>query len=215
MPALCALLGLLLGFLMDYYHGRGFGVALFVLDLTDNEKYGALAASFFASLFFWNKKTKCPTYAALFFQHSFKTLTALLFLAFFSYCRLPSSTRNAVFKLGMTSFLREFPEEVATLRKLLIEKKPDPAETLPYYSGHPEIGDSWRARIKVQEIVYSKDCNILVRMGHDRYRVAFFLDTLDESTAKKVIVRDSWSYRARPLFSAKAFGLTLVWEDIT
>lgn len=218
MPALCALLGLLLGFLMDYHHGRGFGVALFVLDLTDNEKHAALATSFFASLFFWNKKTTSPPHAGLFFQHSFKTLTSLLFLAFFSYCRLPASARNAVFRLGMTSFLSQFPDEAATLKILLIENKPDPEKNLPYASYYPMVGDGSRSRIMLANIVYSKPCNTLVIKGHFRYIVAVFLDHVDEATAKKAIIEDVCkfaNFSGRPLFFTKAFGLTLVWEDMT
>lgn len=218
MPALCALLGWLLGFLMDYYHGRGFGKALFVIDLTDHEKYVALAASFGASLFFWKRKAKKPTHASSFFQHSFKTLTSLLILAFFLYCRLPASARNAVFRMGMTSFLSQFPDEAATLKILLIENKPDPEKNLPYASYYPMVGDGSRSRIMLANIVYSKPCNTLVIKGHFRYIVAVFLDHVDDATAKKAITEDVCkfaNFSGRPLFFTKAFGLTLVWEDIT
>jgi hypothetical protein len=214
-PTLCLLLGLLLGFLMDYVNGRHFGMALFVVDLTDNQKYAALVASLCAFLLFRRKKQKVSLHGGLFFSHHFKTLASLLTMGFMSYCVLPPHVRNAAFQWGMTTLLREAPTEAATLRKLLIEKKPDPAKALPYGYGHPEIGDSWRARIHVLEIVYSKHCNTLVIKGHCRYRVAVFLDSVDEATAKKVIAEDVWRFDARPLFSVKACGVTLVWEDIT
>ena len=214
---LALLLGLYLGFLMDYFHGRKFGMVLLVIDLTDSQKYTALVVSLCAFLFFRKKRRRIPPNAGLFALHHFTTFTSLLITAFILYCSLPSNIRNASFKYGMTSFLSQHPEESAILRKLLVEKKPDPEEALPYESAYPGIGDSLRSRIHVLSIVYSEHCNTLIIHGHFRYIVAVFLDSVDEATAKEIIAHDVYrlsAFKGRPLFSVKAFGLTLVWEDI-
>ena len=202
---------------MDYFHGRNFGMVLLAIDLTDKQKFAALVASFFAFFLFSKKKAKVPPQVGLSFRYPFKALTSLLIMGFISYCLLPSNIRNTIFQFGMTSLLREFPEEAAILGKLLIEKKPDPAKALPYDSAHPVIGDSWKSRIHVLEIVHSRHCNILIIKGHFRYKVAVFLDSVDEATAKQIIVEDVSRVLKfeRPLYSVKGCGVTLVWEDIT
>ena len=75
-------LGLLSGFLMDYFHGRNFGMVLLAIDLTDKQKFAALVASFFAFFLFSKKKAKVPPQVGLSFRYPFKALTSLLIMGF-------------------------------------------------------------------------------------------------------------------------------------
>lgn len=215
--SLCLLLGLLLGFWMDYSQGRKFGVAI-AFDLTDHEIYTALAVSFCAFLFFSRKKAGKTPRTGLFFRHPFKALASLLIMGFFSYRLLPSTARNTVFKWGITSFLRDYPGDAAILRKYLIEKKPDPTKALPSFSPISGLGEKWQSDLHPLEMIYSRRCNTLIIKGHFRYVVGVFLDSVDEATAKQIIAEDVSrisAFNGRPLFSTTACGVTLVWEDIT
>ena len=157
----------------------------------------------------------------MFFRHDIKALAALLIMGFFSYCHLlPSTVRNTVFKWGIITFLREYPGDAAILRKLLIEKKPDPAKALPSSSfiGFDGMGEKWQTELRPLEMVFSRLGNTLIFKEHSRYVVAVFLDSVDEATAKQIIAEDNSrisAFNGRPLFSATAYGVTLVWEDIT
>ncbi|MDB6004408.1 MAG: hypothetical protein JWR15_1395 [Prosthecobacter sp.] len=211
------LLGLGLGFLMDYFHGRNLGAVLLDMELSDSQNYTALAALFCVLFLFVKNRQKIATAVGLFFLHAFTGFTSLL-MAFVLYCIMPSNIRNASFRFGMTTLLRESPADADVLRKLLIEKKPDPAESLPYLSFDPRIEQSWQSKIHPMMIVFSTHSNVLIMHGHSRYMIAIFLDSVDEATAKKMTVDDVYrvfSFTGRPLFSTRASGLTLVWEDIT
>lgn len=213
-------LGLILGFLMDFFHGFCFGIGI-GFDLTDHEKYLVLAVSFCACLFFNRKKKRKSFHDGMFFRHDIKALASLLIMGFFSYCHLlPSTVRNTGFKWGIITFLREYPRDAAFLRKLLIEKKPDPAQALPAspFLGFDGMGEKWQTELIPLWIVNSERCNTLIFKGHYRYVVAVFLDSVDEATAKQIIAEDNsripW-FEGRRVFSATAYGVTLVWEDIT
>lgn len=213
-------LGLILGFWMDFFHGRCFGIGI-EFDLTDHEKYLVLAVSFCACLFFNRKKKRKSFHDGMFFRHDIKALAALLIMGFFSYCHLlPSTVRNNAFKWGIITFLHDYPGDAAILRKLLIKKKPDPAEALPASSfiGFDGMGEKWQTDLRPLWIVYSKRCNTLIFKAHFRYVVAVFLDSVDEATAKQLIAADNSGipcFKGRRVFSATAYGVTLVWEDIT
>jgi hypothetical protein len=123
-------------------------------------------------------------------------------------------------KWGIITFLRDYPADAAILRKLLIEKKPDPAEALPSSSfvGFDGMGEKWQTDLRPLWIVYSGRCNTLIFKGHFRYVVAVFLDSVDEATAKQIIAEDNSRipcFEGRRVFSTTAYGVTLVWEDIT
>ncbi len=149
-------LGLLLGFWMDYSNGRRFGMDI-AFDLTDHQKYLVLAVSLCACLFFNRKKTRKSFHDGMFFRHDVKALASLLIMGFFSYCHLlPSTVRNTAFKWGIISFLRDYPGDVAILRKLLIEKNPHPEKALPSYSGLPVIPEKWQTDLSPLRIVYSR-----------------------------------------------------------
>ncbi len=213
-------LGLILGFWMDFFHGWSFGSGM-EFDLTDHEKHLVLAVSFCACLFFNRKKKRKSFHDGMFFRHDIKALAALLIMGFFSYCHLlPSTVRNTVFKWGIITFLREYPGDAAVLRKLLIEKKPDPAKALPssFFIGFDGMGEKWQTELRPLEMVFSRLGNTLIFKEHSRYVVAVFLDSVDEATAKQIIAEDNSrisAFNGRPLFSATAYGVTLVWEDIT
>lgn len=213
-------LGLLLGFWMDYSNGRRFGMDI-AFDLTDHEKYLVLAVSFCAVLFFNRKKKRKSFHDGMFFRHDVKALASLLIMGFFSYCHLlPSTVRNTAFKWGIISFLRDYPGDAAILRKYLIEEKPDPAKALPSSSSSvfDGMGEKWQTDLRPLKMVFSRRCNTLIIKGHFRYVVAVFLDSVDEATAKQIIAEDVSrisAFDGRRVFSTAAYGVTLVWEDIT
>ncbi|OYW73017.1 MAG: hypothetical protein B7Z37_23105 [Verrucomicrobia bacterium 12-59-8] len=216
--SLWLMLGLLLGFWMDYSNGRRFGMDI-AFDLTGPEKYLVLAVSFCACLFFNRKKKRKSFHDGMFFRHDVKALASLVIMGFFSYCHLlPSTVRNTAFKWGITSILRDYPGDAAILRKLLIEEKPHPTKALPSFSILPGMAEKWQTDLRPLEMVYSGRCNTLVFKGHFRYVVAVFLESVDEATAKQIIAEDNSRipcFEGRRVFSTTAYGVTLVWEDIT
>ncbi len=214
--------GLLLGFLMDYFLGWKFGASFLVIELTDHQNYAMLAYATLVSslcaypLFRKGKQKNTPS-IGLFLLHHCITLTAVLIMGFISYCTLPSIVRNTVFAWGMTDFLIVYPTERDLFRELLVllEKRRDLAKELPG-SRISFIRGSWPSRIGMRRIVYVRRCNALIISPHvhgrDKCRIAVFLDSVDESAAKKVIAE---IFDELPLFSTRAYGLTLAWEDIT
>ncbi|MDB6004410.1 MAG: hypothetical protein JWR15_1397 [Prosthecobacter sp.] len=213
--------GLFLGFLMDYCHGWEFGSAFLVVELTDNQNYAVLAcAALVASLsafpLFRKRKPEDTPNVGLFLLHHCTTLTAVLIMGFISYCTLPSNVRNTVFGLGMTDFLIQYSTEADLLGKLLVmlEKNPGLTTDLPG-SRVSFIKGGWPSRIGMRRMLYARHCKALIINGHAHGRnkcsIAAFLDSVDEAAAKEVIAE---IFDERPLFSTRAYGLTLVWEDI-
>ncbi len=219
--SLWLMLGLLLGFSIDYSNGRSFGMGI-AFVLTGPEKYLVLAVSFGACLFFNRKKKRKSFHDGMFFRHDVKALASLLIMGFFSYCHLlPSTVRNTVFGWGMTDLLSVYPTEADILKKTLIEKKPDPAEALPNANATPLhlTGARWQSQIDIQRVAYATHCKALVIHslvhGRNNHTVAVFMDGVDEATTKKVLAEDIWKWYDRPLFSTRTHGLILEWQDIT
>lgn len=215
------MLGLLLGFSVDYSNGRMFGMGI-SFDLTGPQKYLVLAVSFSACLFFNRKKKRKSFHDGMFFRHDVKALASLLIMGFFSYCLLlPSTVRNTVFGWGMTDFLSVHPTEADILKKTLIEKKPDPAEALPNANATPLHlpGARWQSQIDFQRVAYATHCKALVidsRVhGRNKQTIAVHLDGPDVATTQKVLAEDIWKWDDRPLFSTRTHGLILEWQDIT
>lgn len=219
--SLWLMLGLLLGFWLDYSNGRRFGMDI-AFDLTAPQKYLMLAVSFGACLYFNRKKKRKSFHDGMFFRHDIKAPASLLIMGFFSYCHLlPSTVRNTVFGWGMTDFLSVYPKEADILKKTLIEKKPEPAEALPNANATPLClnGDKWQSQIDLQRVACATHCRALVIdslvHGRNNQTIAVYLDGADAATTQKVLAADIWIFNARPVFSARTHGLILEWQDIT